>query len=283
MSRDPGAPLTQQPVSGTATAPSWVFVRLALFWLGYLAILLLGTFPQKMVPERWGQTVWALWSAASIFALTLVFLRREGRSVVDVGIAFRRGTILRFVIGAFAGLAVYAANIAAVSGVAGGIAVVRAGSVRAGTVALIIGTYVALACMEEFGMRGYPLHTLLARLSLWPAVTFVAATFALSHIAFGWAWDQVLLGVFPNGVLFGMVAIASRGLAMPIALHAAINSAQWILGQSGGEGPWKIVVEPSALSRVTAVAPITSLAVYVLAILVAWLWHRSRLRSDAVG
>ena len=280
MNDHAAAPLAQPP---TTTSPSWPLVRVAVFWVGYMAILLVGTFPQNMVPKRWGQTVWALWSASLVFALTLIFLRREGRSVADVGLAFRRGTILRFVIGALAGLAVHAANIAAVSGVAGGIAVVRAGNVYAGAIAWIVGVYVAKACMEGFGFRGYPLFTLLERWGPWPAVMIVAGAFALSHVAFGWSWDQVVLGVFPNGVLFAMVAIASRGLAMPIALHAAINTAQWSLGQGGGEGPWRIVIAPSALSRVTAVAPITSIAVYLVAILVAWLWYRSRLRSSAAG
>lgn len=235
-----------------------------------MAILLLGSFPRNMVPPRWSQTVWALWGAALVFGLTLLFVRREGRSLADVGLAFSAASLRRFAIGALAGVVLYASNIAAVSAAAGGIHVVRSSSVEASVLALTVLTYVASACMEGFGFRGYPLHTLLRPFGLWAAVVTTAAAFALSHVAFGWPWHQVVFGVFPNGLLFGVVAIASRGLAMPIALHAAINVSQWSLSQGGGAGPWQIVVEPAALSRVAALAPVVALVVYAAAILVAW-------------
>ena len=221
-----------------------------------------------------GASLWVGWGAALVFAMTVVFVRLEGLRLHDVGLGFSAATLSRFALGLVAGAVVYAANLVVVSAVIGGIRVVRAGSVDAAAIALMAVTYVASACMEGFGFRGYPQHTLLRRFGPWPAVIAAALGFALSHVAFGWPWNQVLLGVFPNGVLFGMVTVASRGLAMPVALHAAINMGQWSFGEGGGTGPWQIVVEPAALSRVQAVAPITALGVYALAILAAWLWDR---------
>jgi CAAX protease family protein len=250
-------------------------LRVTFFWGGYMGILLLGSIPRNMVPPKWGQTVWALWGAALVFGLTQLFVRREGRSLADVGLTFSVRSLRRFAIGALAGVVLYGSNIAAVSAAAGGIHVVRSSSVGAGVWALTVFTYVASACMEGFGFRGYPLHTLLRPFGPWPAVVTTAAAFALSHVAFGWPWDQVLFGVFPNGLLFGVVAIASGGLAMPIALHAAINVTQWSLSQGGAAGPWQIVVEPGALSRVAARAPVAALVVYAAAILMVWRWRSS--------
>ena len=239
-----------------------------------MAILLLGSFPRNMVPPEWAQAVWVVWGAALVFAMTVVFVRTQGLRLHDVGLGFGAATFARFGLGLIAGGIVYAANLAVVGAVIGHIRVVRAGSVDAAEIAFVAATYVASACMEGFGFRGYPQHALLRRFGVWPAVITAALCFALSHVAFGWPWTQVLLGVFPNGVLFGMVTVASRGLAMPVALHAAINMAQWSFGEDGGTGPWQIVVEPAARSRVQAVAPITALVVYALAIFAAWLWYR---------
>ena len=249
-------------------------IRVALFWVGYIAILLLGSFPRNMVPIPWAQAVWVVWGAVLVFAVTAVFVRVEKRSLRDVGFGFDAGTVPRLMLGFLAGAAVYAMTLVAVSFVTRGIHVEKADRFDAAAIAFAAATFVASACMEGFGFRGYPQHTLQRRFSVWPAVITAASFFALSHVAFGWPWDQVLLGVFPNGVLFGMVTVASRGLAMPVALHAAINLSQWCFGDDGGLGPWKIVVEPSALDRVQAVASVMALVVYALAIFIAWLWHR---------
>jgi len=252
-----------------------LIVRVTIFWAGYIAILLLGSFPRNMVPTQWAQAVWAVWGAVLVFAMTVVFVRYEGRDLHDVGLGFDGATIPKFALGLLAGAAVYATTLA-VFVVAGGVRVVRAAGFDAAAMTFAAGTFVASACMEGFGFRGYPQHTLQRSFGAWPAVITAAAFFALSHVAFGWPWNQVLLGVLPNGVLFGMVTLASRGLAMPVALHAAINMAQWSFGEDGGRGPWKIVVDPAALPRVQASAPITALVVYALGILAAWLWYRSR-------
>ena len=46
-----------------------------------------------------------------------------------------------------------------------------------------------------------------------------------------WARDS-------DPLLFGTAAIASRGLAVPIGLHAAWNFGSWTLGDKGGPGLW---------------------------------------------
>jgi uncharacterized protein len=249
-------------------------VRVAIFWVGYIAILLLGSFPRNMVPPQWGQAVWVAWGAALVFAMTLAFVRREGRSLRSVGLGVDAATGSRFALGLLAGAAVYGTTLLAVRAATGGLRIESRAGVDVAAMAFAAGTFVASACMEGFGFRGYPQHTLQQRFGVWPAVFTAAAFFALSHITFGWPWQQVVFGVFPNGLLFGMVTVASRGLAMPVALHAAINMSQWCFGEDGGVGPWRIIVEPPALARVQALAPVIALVVYGLAILAAWLWNR---------
>jgi hypothetical protein len=78
-------------------------VHVVLFWGGYLAILFLASMVKGMVPERWGQLVWGLLSAAALLPATLVLLSREGRSVRDVGLDLDGTSALRFFIGCLFG------------------------------------------------------------------------------------------------------------------------------------------------------------------------------------
>ena len=52
-----------------------------------------------------------------------------------------------------------------------------------------------------------------------------------------------ILGAFTGSLLFGMAALAMRGLAVPIGLHTAWNFGQWTLGEKETSGPWRPVVE----------------------------------------
>src|SRR5438093_511171 len=73
-------------------------------------------------------------------------------------------------------------------------------------------------------------------------------------------WRLALLGAGVGSLLFGMAAIATRGLALPIGLHAAWNIGDWMRGGKGSVGFWKPVVE-DALKERAAFIGITS---YVL-------------------
>jgi Type II CAAX prenyl endopeptidase Rce1-like len=118
-------------------------------------------------------------------------------------------------------------------------------------------------CMEELGFRGYPLRTLVPGLGLWPAQAIVAVAFSLCHLAFGWSWTTILLGVIPSALLFGMAAIASRGLAVPIGLHAGVNLAQSSMSGNSSWGFWKLAMDDQARGRITALSPISGVAVTV--------------------
>lgn len=250
--------------------------RVALFWGGYLVILVLAAKVKAMVPERWGQLTWGLASGAAILVLTLLFLRREGRSVRAVGLNLETTSVLRLIGGVFIALAIYGLNILLVTVTAGPIRFAAAAGADPSTLVLNFCTYLALSSMEELGFRGYPLRTLVPALGLWPAQVIVAVAFGLSHLAFGWSAAAILLGVVPSALLYGMAAIASRGLAMPIGVHAGWNLASWSVGEKKAPGIWTMTVEDQASARIATVAPIIGVAVVVLTALVFWGWHQSR-------
>lgn len=253
-----------------------VLGRVVVFWGGYIVILFVMAIAKAMVPERWSQLVWGTLSSVAIFSLALFVLRREGRSVREAGMNFETTSILRFLAGALIGLAIYAFNILLATIIAGPIRFTWTADVEPSVIVLSVCSFAALSCMEEIGFRGYPLRTLVPRFGLWHAQGIVAVAFGLCHLAFGWSIANTLFGVVPSALLFGMVAIASRGLAMPIGVHAALNFARWAAGENNAAGIWTMVVDAQTQARLATVAPSIGVAVTLLATIAFWRWHESR-------
>lgn len=53
---------------------------------------------------------------------------------------------------------------------------------------------------------------------------------------------NALFGAFVGSILFGMAALTTRGLAVPIGVHAAWNFGEWIVGEKEIPGLWKPVI-----------------------------------------
>ena len=254
--------------------------RVSLFWLAYLAVLFATGMFKGMAPAAARELTWALVNAAAVLALTVFALRREGRTAGSVGLGLEAGSFRRFGAGLVIGLALYGLHLLIVSAVAGPIRLAPAPGADAGRLVLAAATYLALSSMEELGYRGYPLRTLMLRFGIWPAQAIVVALFSLNHILFGWSWTMVLLGVTTGGLLFGMAAIASRGLALPIGLHAAWNLGGWSVGEKDSPGLWTMVLDEGNRASAGLVGTIAFVGVMLLGTAGFWIWH---LRSDRVG
>ena len=88
-----------------------------------------------------------------------------------------------------------------------------------------------------------------------------------------------------GSLLFGMASIATRGLAVPIGVHAAWNIGTWLLGMKGQGGVWQQIVEPENEQS----AEVFGMAAYVVvlgtATLLFWIYFRraSNVRSGATN
>lgn len=207
-----------------------VFIRVAMFWCCYMVVLFLASIIKARVPLQWGPLLWGLMSSTALLFVTWAFLRREDRSYRDIGLNIEAMSFARLVSGIVIGLAIFAVILSLTNIIAGPVRLIR-GIASLGTMGILGGTFLALACMEELGFRGYALRTLVRTMGLWRAQIIVAVAFGLSHVAFGWSWINILVGVIPFALLFGIVATSSRGLAMPIGVHAGVNFAQWAVSE----------------------------------------------------
>jgi membrane protease YdiL (CAAX protease family) len=246
-----------------------------LFWAGYAVILGFTEPLWAALPRGWRGLAWGSASGASVLALSLLLLRTERRSPASVGIGFRATTPLLFLAGLLLGLAMFAMTIVATIVLAGPVRF-QAGPTGASMLGLMFFAYLAIACTEELGFRGYALRSLHPVLGLWPGQVVVALAFGLNHLVFGWSLGDVVAGVLPGALLFGLAAVASRGLALPIGLHAAWNLASWSIGV---RGPWTMVVEAGERGRLAVAGRFGATAVLLLAAVGAWLWYRERERG----
>jgi hypothetical protein len=79
-------------------------------------------------------------------------------------------------------------------------------------------------------------------------------------------------------MLFGIASLATRGLAVPIGIHAAWNFGDW-MRSSGGKlagGPWRPVVETGFDSWADVVGWSAYISLMLATAAVLWWWGRRR-------
>ena len=234
------------------------------------------------LPGAWPLVFLGIVASLGALALTFLFVRWEGLHLEDVGAAPSRWSLRRFAFGFLVGLFLVALS-ASIQTVTGHLRWVRTPGVGFGLVMITLLGVVALACREELGFRGYPLRRLERTFGLWGAQIFVALVFALEHWIGGWPLARAVLGAGVGGLVFGMAAIATRGLALPIGMHAAFNFGDSMIGQNYAPGLWKVVIEKGQEARVQNLINVSYLIVMGLALLGFWLWHRrvNRIQFEA--
>src|SRR5580700_1469076 len=270
-----------KPAASEKKSLRWrVLGRIVLFFLGCAAVLAMTAALTSKIPGLWPNFVLGAIASFGALALTVLFVRWDGLRMGDVGAAPVRSSLPRFAMGFLMGL-LLVTLCASISAVASHVRFVRAPAVGFPETSITLVTFIALSCREELSFHGYPLRCLQRSFGLWSAQIIVAVVFAAEHMAGGWPWTLALFGAGVGSLAFGMAAIATRGLALPIGLHAAWNFGDWMLGGKDSPGLWKAVVEDGFKERAAFVGITSYVLVMCLATLAFWWWHRSVERSNA--
>lgn len=213
------------------------------------------------------------------YGLTLLFLRWDGWSLRDVGLELTAKSAPRMLFGFGIGFALVALQETLLY--AGGHTHWTYVGPSSPMSWLLLGVtaYFLLALREEIAFRAYPLRRLEGDLGLWASLLIVGLVFALEHMAGGLSWSRSLLGPFAGAILFGMAALATRGIAVPLGIHFAFNLGQWVMGQKEITGFWRVSIDPAFQKQAEALG----YAGYFLGTLAAacgfWLWYRERSNS----
>lgn len=223
------------------------------------------------------------------FLLTVLFVRWDGLRLRDVGTSPGTQTAARLVFGFFVGITLLAVQELFLY--AGGHThwIFRAPHVSYGVILLALAAYLALALREELAFRGYSLRRIESALGLWMSLLIMCIAFTLEHAAGGWTWSRSILGASAGALLFGMAALATRGIAVPLGIHVAFNFGQWFMGQKENVGPFQLIVDAGFARRSEILGYAGYLTGTLLAVAVFWVLHTSRpgnhklswLRSDA--
>lgn len=211
-------------------------------------------------------------AAPATFGLTWLFVKWQRKTLADFGFEFSRGSGLRFCIGVALGAALVGFQ-TVIMWFAGGVRWIAVTPSPA-TLAPLLG-YLLLATREELAFRGYPLRLLASKTNPWLALLIVSCLFVIEHRLGGASWPSALLGPGLGALVFGMAALTTRGLALPIGLHAAWNIGDWMRGGKGDNGFWRLVVDPTEAAYADRVAWISYVFVMLCALVGLMLWQRA--------
>lgn len=208
-----------------------------------------------------GPLAWGLLSSAALYGLSRRFLKSEGRGLEDAGLRWSPRTPLRWVLGFAIGASAYALTLLSVAALFGPIRLSLDPSVDSGGIGVALAGTAALVVMEELAFRGYAFWAAVRSRGIWQAQLIIALAFCLLHVAYGWSLAAVLLGVLPCAVLFGMAALVSGGLALPIGIHLGMNVSRLLTGESGSAGVWTLDTSALAGTGAASWAPAVGAAI----------------------
>lgn len=261
----------------TAVPTRWrTLAAVALFWLTTIGILIGFGMVSHIAPARFSALAWGATSSIGLLALTAAFLHWERRDASSAGLRFELRSIGRFGIGAAIGGALYGAYLLILLNLTD-VRIVSAPVIPIATLLLALATYLTLAIMEEIGFRGYALRRLEERMGRASALVLGAFVFGALHLAYGWTIGAAMLGAGAGALLFGIAALVSRGLAVPIGVHTAWNLAVWSVGEKDGAGLWHLVIPEPAAHAVT-VGSFSYMLVMALGFIGFWQFGRVRER-----
>ena len=254
-----------------------------MFWVGYVALTLVVGFATSSAihSEVWQRIAWGFLSSVGLLPLSRAMARGGAGSRPNVGQAPPPSRPRGFSLGLLLGTAAFGLHVAVVSGFGGPIRFERVPEVGATLVAIYLARFLATSCMEEIGFRGYALRRLTEGLGPWPALAITTVAFGLSHLLYGWDLRTIALGVLPGGLVWGMSAIATRGLAVPIGLHATWNFASWTVGNRVETGPLRMIVADDALESTRTVGAVSYLVISSRLTAIFWWVQRRNTRLVA--
>jgi membrane protease YdiL (CAAX protease family) len=258
-----------------------VFLRALLFLaLSPLMLIFFGSLSKTLQPIT---ATLLIGTATSVltFLLTYLFIRWDGLTLHAIGAGVNARTIPKLLFGFLIGSSLVALQ---------NLLLYASGhahwnrSPAHSSLSFILLSLVAwfmLALREELAFRGYPLRQLENIWGLWPALLFIDILFALEHSASGWTWTRSIFGAAAGGLLFGLAALATRGLAVPLGIHAAFNFSQWFIGQKDIPGPWHLTIDAEFAHQAEVLGYSAYLAGTLLTSAGFWFWRKSHPATTA--
>jgi membrane protease YdiL (CAAX protease family) len=213
---------------------------------------------------------------SSILTMTLVvlFARWEKMSLKDVGLKVVNGSLLRFLTGLGIGLVMVVVQAFIIVKFTD-VKFTLASNIQALNVITSLMLYLLIACREELVFRSYAIRSLASAISPSSALVIMTVIFVIEHVIGGMSWKMAIVGTGLGGILFGMAAVKSKGLALPLGLHFSWNATQWLLGFKNNTGVWREIVEKGQEPQAENIALAGFVCVMCVSILGIWFFYRN--------
>jgi len=183
------------------------------------------------------------------FLLVVIFTRWEKLKLNDVGIVPSKKSVSRFSIGFGVGLLMAIMQAMIVLSF-GHFQLKLVPEITITAIVLPLLLYMFAGFREELVFRSYSLRSLSYSLTPFLALIIITVIFVIEHLFGGMTWQNAIIGSGTGAILFGLAALKTKGLALPLGLHIAWNFGQWSLGFKGKPGIWEAIVEKGYESQV---------------------------------
>jgi membrane protease YdiL (CAAX protease family) len=203
------------------TRTKYIFKSI-LFCGVFTGLFVVFSFAKNFLPNNLERLAHGIIGTFAAFLTTVLFLKFDRKQFSDIGLTFKQNTIVKFFAGVIVGVVIMgllATTVLYLSNVT--VEVNSRSSVW--HFLLVTLPLIPLAYMEELGFRAYPLEILKDKIGIRLSIIITSILFALYHIANGWTIANSFLGPAVWGLVFGLAAIYSKGIAMPTGIHYAAN------------------------------------------------------------
>ena len=226
-------------MTNSVTGKKKAILKVTIYWSLFFILFIAATAQSSAI---FSKPVHRFTSAilGTIIALSLtgMFIKSENKTLADYHLVWGKSTLLNLLKGFAIGLAACAA-ITAILVVFGGLKIQKNPEALSLWTPFLYLAIVPAAFMEEIAFRSYPFIKLHKAFGLRMTQLIVVIAFALYHIPIGWSILSAFLGPGIWALVFGIAAVQSKGIALPIGIHVGLNLLQSIVGmRKGNESFW---------------------------------------------
>jgi membrane protease YdiL (CAAX protease family) len=251
----------------------YTLLRVLAFCFCCALILILISPLTRDIPKPWSELILGTIATILVFGLTIVFARWEKIQLKEIGVIPNRQTFGKFIFGLSIGLLLAFLQVMLVLAVSHSKLIFVSGlSIK--PVLIMFFLYFVLALREELAFRGFPLRSLNYAMGSWKSQLIIALIFSLEHLAGGYTLFQAFLGAGIGAILFGIAALKSKGIALPIGIHLSWNFGQWCAGFKNEPGIWQNFIERGFEEKHEQISFAFYILVMSLAILAFYFYHK---------
>lgn len=238
-----------------------------LFCVVFTGLFIVFSFTKSFFPSSLERLAHGMIGTVAALLTTSLFLKFDRKRFSDIELVVQRKTAIKFFAGVIAGIVTMGLLATSVLYISNAKIEINP---RSNVLHFLLVTLplLPLAFMEELGFRAYPLQILKDKIGIRLSIVITSILFALYHVANGWTIASSFYGPAVWGLVFGLAAVYSKGIALPTGIHYAINLTTSAFGTGNSSvSIWTVKYSATATPKGidwTTVVPFFALLVFAI-------------------